>query len=264
MKEVFFIIVLSIGLYSCSNEHKADDENSIQSDNLLEYVIHTIEDSTQSYLNIKPELFELIDSMQLYVESNPNGKVRFAAKSFALTLSRLMMDTTLNSPEELQFFMDSVMLKLDDVIQTWYVETSAPNEESQQKTMVQYAIRLENNHNYVTEIDVHILSELKQVALYFPYDAVANPTIMFGNEYFELDTISFHQNDALDFVERTDSTHVSVLFNESLLDAMLSHSVMFVGYINDKEETDEITERFSDCSILLDKFHEQYKALQKR
>lgn len=263
MKKVFFIIVLCIGLCSCSDGHKADNENPMQSDISLEYIIQTIEDTTQSYLDMKPELFALIDSMQLYAESNPNGKVRFAAKSFALTLSQLMMDTTLNSPEELQFFIDSVMPKLDDIIQTWYVETSASTEEPRRKTMVQYAIRQENNHNYVTEIDVHIFPEWKQVALYFPYDAIANPSIMFGNEYFELDTISFHQDDALAFEGRTDSTTMSVLFDESLLDAMLSHSVMFVGYINDKEETGKMTERFSDCSILLSKFQEQYWELQK-
>ena len=263
MKRVSFIIVLCLGLYSCSNGNKADNEDTMQSDTSLEYIIQTIEDTTQSYLDIKPELFALIDSMQLYTESNPNGKVRFAAKSFALTLLQLMMDTALNSPEELQFFMDSVMPKLDDVIQTWYVETSDPNEDPQRKTMVQYAIRREDNHNYVTEIDVHIFPEWKQVALYFPYDAVANPSIMFGNEYFELDTMSFHLSDALDFVERTDTTQMSVLFGESLLDAMLSHYVMFVGYVNNNEETDEITDRCSDSAIRLDKFQEQYREFQE-
>lgn len=145
------LIFLCIGLCFCANGHNEKSRKSVQSDNLLESVLHAIKDTTQSYLDIKPELFSLIDSMQLYVEFCPKGKVRFAAKSIAMTLSQLMLDTTLNSPEELNFFMDSVLPKLDNVLQTWYVEASAPNEELQWKTMVQYAIRLENSHNYVTE-----------------------------------------------------------------------------------------------------------------
>ena len=258
------LIFLCIGLCFCANGHNEKSRKSVQSDNSFDHVLYTIKDTTQSYLDIKPELFSLIDSMQLYVDFCPKGKVRFAAKSIAMTLSQLMLDTTLNSPEELNFFMDSVLPKLDNVLQTWYVEASAPNEELQWKTMVQYAIRLENSHNYVTEVDVHILPDIKRVALYFPHDAVANPSIMFGNDRWELDTISFHINDALDFVERTDSTNMAILFDETLLEAMLSHYVMFVGYINDHEETNEITERFSDCAILLYKFQEQYSELQKQ
>ena len=75
--------------------------------------------------------------------------------------------------------------------------------------------------------------------------------------------MSFHLSDALDFVERTDTTQMSVLFGESLLDAMLSHYVMFVGYVNNNEETDEITDRFSDSAIRLDKFQEQYREFQE-
>lgn len=264
MKKIF-VIFLCIGLCSCTNGHNAEEENTSSADSTVLHVLHAIVDTTQSYLDIKPELFALIDTMQTHVESYPDDYVRLGAKSLAIDLTQLMMDTTLNSQEELQFFMDSVLLRLTDIQSTWYVESSAKGEVPEWKTMTQYVLRRKDDKNYITEINVHLLPDKKGIVVYFPEDAVSCPTIVFSKEGVQdMDTISFRQEDALAFEERTDSTNMVVAFDENLLNAMLSHDVMFIGYLNDDIHSDDLEDRFCSCMLILDKFQEQYGELQKQ
>lgn len=262
---LFLFALVSMG---CAKTAKTQSEENVQvadPDSTVLHILHAIVDTTQSYLDIKPELFALIDMMQAHVESYPDGDIRVGAKSLAMILSQLMLDEDLNSQEELQFFMDSVLLRLTDIQSTWYVESSAKGEIPEWKTMTQYVLRMNYDKNYITEINVHLLPDKKCVVVYFPEDAVSCPTIVFSKEGVQdMDTISFRQEDALAFEERTDSTNMVVVFDENLLNAMLSHDVMFIGYLNDDIHSDDLEDRFCSCMLILDKFQEQYGELQKQ
>lgn len=264
MRNKIILCLTFITLISCSKSTVTKNSEFTNSDSLMIHVLRAVIDSTQSYLDIKPELFALIDTMQYHTEFCPDDNIRIGAKSFALTLGELMMDTTLNTPEELQFYLDSVLLKIANVKDTWYIDTPMPEENPELKIMVQHILRPENNINYITDIEVYILGEQQRVVISFPEDALANPTIMFGieSEDFQLDTISFHEDDALALEERTDSTNMTVIFDDRLIDAMLTHPFMFIGYINDDESTTEIEYRFKDCMMLLNKFQEQYNEIE--
>lgn len=178
MKKIF-IIFLCVVLCSCANGHKAEEENTSSADSTALHVLHAIVDTTQSYLDIKPELFALIDMMQAHVESYPDGDIRVGAKSLAMIMSQLMLDEDLNSQDELQFFMDSVLLRLTDIQSTWYVESSTKGEIPEWKTMTQYVLRMNYDKNYITEINVHLLPDKKCVVVYFPEDAISCPMILF-------------------------------------------------------------------------------------
>jgi len=260
---LFLFAIMAAG---CAKTAKTQSTENVQvgdSDSTILHVLHAIVDTTQSYLDIKPELFALIDTMQAHAESYPDDYVRLGAKSFAIDLTQLMMDTTLNSLEELRFFLDSVLLRLTDIQSTWYVESSAKGDIPEWRTMTQYILRREDDKNYITEINVHLLPDKKGVVVYFPEDAISCPSIMFSKEGVQdIDTISFHYEDALVFKERTDSANMAVVFDEDLLDAMLSHDAMFIGYLNDDTCSDDMEDRFSSCMLLLDKFQKQYRELE--
>lgn len=258
------IMLTCIGICACSCNSNVNGDKPVTSfDSLTVNVLHAIMDTSQSYLGKKSELFALIDTMQYRSEFSPDDNIRINAKNLAQNLEWLMLDTTLNTPEELQFFYDSVLFKTTDVKSTWYIERSLPGEDPQWATMVQHILRHEDNINYITEIDVHIFKDKQRAVIYFPEDAVANPTIMFGKEYedFQLDTISFHKDNALALEERTETTDMTAIFDEGLINAMLTHPYMLIGYVNDDESATEVEERFRSCMVLLNKFQEQYKSL---
>lgn len=258
------IMLTCIGMCACSNNSNVDENKSVtSSDSLTVNVLYAIMDTSQSYLGKKSELFALIDTMQYRSEFSPDDNIRINAKNLAQNLEWLMLDTTLNTSEELQFFCDSVLLKTTDVKSTWYIEMSLPGEDPQWATMVQHILRHEDNINYITEIDVHIFKDKQRAVIYFPEDAVANPTIMFGKEYedFQLDTISFNEDDAIALEVRTDTTNMTAVFDERLINAMLTHPYMLIGYTNDEESATEVEERFRSCMVLLNKFQEQYKSI---
>ena len=205
MKKIF-IIFLYVVLCSCANGHNAEEENTSSADSTVLHILHAIVDTTQSYLDIKPELFALIEMMQAHVESSPDGDIRVGVKSLAIDLTQLMMDTTLNSPEELRFFLDSVLLRLTDIQSTWYVESSAKGEVPKWNMMTQYVLRRDNDKNYITEIDVLLLPDKKGVAVYFPEDAVSCPSIMFSKEGVQdLDTIRFSRK--MHLLSKREPTH---------------------------------------------------------
>lgn len=260
---LFLFAIMAAGCAKTAKTQSTENAQVANSDSTMLYVLRAVVDPTQSYLDIKPELFALIDTMQAHVESYPDDYVRLGAKSLAIDLTQLMMDTTLNSQEELRFFLDSVLLRLTDIQSTWYVESSAKGEIPEWKMMTQYVLRREDDKNYITEINVHLLPDKKSVVVYFPEDAISCPMILFSKEGVQdIDTIRFRQEDALAFEERTDSTNMAVVFDENLLEAMLSHDAMFIGYLNNDIHSDDMKDRFSDCMLLLYKFKEQYRKLQ--
>ncbi len=258
------IMLTCISMCACSNNSNVNgDKLVMSSDSLAVNVIYALIEPNQSYMENKTELFALIDTLQYRSEFSPNDHIRIGAKSFAQALEQLMMDTTLNTPEELQFFYDSVLLRTADVKSTWYIERSLPEENPQWATMVQHILRYEDNINYMTEMEVHIFKGKQRAVIYFPKDAVANPTIIFGrgSNDFQLDTICFQKDDVLALKERTDTTNMAAIFDERLIYAMLIHPYMIVGYVNDNESATEVEERFRSCMVLLNKFQEQYKSL---
>ena len=76
------------------------------------------------------------------------------------------------------------------------------------------------------------------------------------------DSIRFDYTNAIQVWQRTEENLEMIFFGNDLIDAMLSHHGMYIAYIGN-EETDDIYERYHDCHLMLDKFHEQYKSLKR-
>lgn len=109
-------------------------------------------------------------------------------------------------------------------------------------------------HDHITgiEIDVNIIPDGNRVVIFFPEDAVAWPVVSFGSN-----SNVFPVENIIAAYERTDSTNMVVVYDESLVDAMLSNEWMSIGYLDDNEDKED-TERFQSGALLLSKFQQQY------
>lgn len=264
MKRILYLFVIG-ALVACSSKPTQVNETHSESGQLLKHVMSSAFDSTVTLFDVREELYQLIDTMYTHAAYHPNIDVRIGAKSLAMDLTQMFLLEEYFSPNEILFFEDSVLLKLTAINQVWYIDT--PTAESDYYPVMNQAIlrhRDDDDKSYITEIDVCVCPDSNFVMIFFPEDAIGGAGIMFskGNDISKLDEISFHAEDAFRVYERTDSTNYALMFGQEMIDAMMSHEAMFIGYVNDNI-AGTFDERFKDCMTLLGKFHEQYPELLK-
>lgn len=260
MKKLYFSL-LAIVLVACSPKQTQTAQPTYGTDTFLLHVMQSILDTNRSILDVKDDLYRLSDTMLFHAQYHPDVDVRIGAKSLATTLIQLMLESESNSPDDIQFIVDSAIIKLTDVLQVWHAEDL-----SDYSILTQHIIRHRDNDdkNYMTEVSVYRLPDRTKLAIELPEDALEGASIAFGkyDNISELDTIVYSMADAEAIRERTDSTNLLLVFDDWMIDTMMSHGAMFIGYLNDQTELN-VSDRHRASMMLLSKFHEQYPEFLK-
>lgn len=255
MKKYFVILLLFLGVCSCSKTVTGELATT-PSDSLMLTVMQSIMDTNHSYLDVKEELFMFIDTMQSHVEFHPDSKIRIGAKSFADLLAQLLLEPEFNTPEEMQFTIDSVIEPITDVRSTWYYQAYDDGSHSLSQHILKY--NEQTNANDIVHLEVVADEKGELLIVSMPNKNYHFTSIAFsGDSIFEIDTIGFYRDDAkyIDILE-DDSTEY-VIFGSDCIEQMLSHQAIFIGYI-DEDESKPLDERYQSCMHLLYKFKEQY------
>ena len=255
MKKYLYFLFVLLSLSSC-NKTISTNEANIPSDSLMLTVMQSIMDTNRSYLDVKEELFMFIDTMQSHVEFHPNSEIRIGAKSFADLLAQLLLEPEFNTPEEMQFTIDSVIEPITDVRSTWYYQAYDDGSHSLSQHILKY--NEQTNANDIVHLEVVADEKGELLIVSMPNKNYHFTSIAFsGDSIFEIDTIGFYRDDAkyIDILE-DDSTEY-VIFGSDCIEQMLSHQAIFIGYI-DEDESKPLDERYQSCMHLLYKFQEQY------
>ena len=117
-------VALLLTITSCTKQVTSSEQDNI-TDSTLTQIFHATLDSTRTIMEVKDEILQLIDTMQCHVEHHPDINIRIGAKSLASTLLQLVMDETINTPEEVTFTIDTLLMPFTNVITTWYYDTTA-------------------------------------------------------------------------------------------------------------------------------------------
>ena len=255
-------IALLLTFTSCTKPVISSKQENI-TDSTLIHVLHATLDSTRTIMEVKDDIFQLIDTMQYHVEYHPDINIRIGAKSLASTLLQLMMDETINTPEEATFTIDTLLMPFTNVITTWYYDTTAL-ETLGYSCLNQAVIKYEeyDDANHISILDVILSPEKESLALTLPDDPVVFVAIAFSNGIDDINGASFGREDALE-IQSEESISEKVYFGQDMVDAMLSHDVMYIAYT----ETDSAktkNENFHSCMVLLDKFQQQYKSVKSK
>ena len=259
------LIILSLlALVACSKP-VTNTQPSIPADTLLMDIMHAIADSNCSCLDIADEFYMFIDTMQYHAESYPDENIRIGAKSLSMEICNLFMSDMFCTPEEVQFFYDSLITRLVDVQNTWYCNPVEPKDEIE---MYQYPVMTqhilfrygEDNMNHIITLDLYSLPEDQEaVIVTLPMEADSLAFIAFhGEDFGDIDMdIFFHSGNVIQSVPKSDECGVQLLYGREFIDAMLSHKGLFIAYIGDEEGDD-----LHDCHLSLTRFHEQYNRLK--
>lgn len=261
-KAMFFFIVLLLTFTSCTKQVTSSEQDNI-TDSTLTQIFHATLDSTRTIMEVKGDILQLIDTMQCHVEHHPDINIRIGAKSLAGTLLQLMMDETINTPEEVTFTIDTLLMPLTNVITTWYYDTTAL-ETLGYSCLNQAVIKYEeyDDANHVSILDVVLSPENDFLTLTLPDDSVVFVAIAFSNGIDDINGASFGREDALD-MQTGEHTSEKVYFGQEMIDAMLSHDVMYIAYTETNPAKTK-NENFHSCMVLLDKFQQQYKFIKSK
>lgn len=255
-------ITLLLTFTSCTKPVASSEQDNI-TDSTLTHIFHATLDSTRTIMEVKDDILQLIDTMQCHVEHYPDINIRIGAKSLAGTLLQLMMDETINTPEEVTFTIDTLLMPFTNVITTWYYDTTAL-ETLGYSCLNQAVIKYEeyDDANHISILDVILSPEKEFLALTLPDDPVVFVAIAFSKGIDGINGASFGREDALE-IQSEESISEKVYFGQEMVDAMLSHDVMYIAYT----ETDPAktkNENFHSCMVLLDKFQQQYKSVKSK
>ncbi len=255
-------ITLLFALTFCTKPVASSEQDGI-TDSTLIHVLQATLDSTRTIMEAKDKILQLIDTMQYHVEHHPNINIRIGAKSMAGNLLQLMMDETINTPEEVTFTINTLLMPLTYVITTWYHDTTAL-ETLGYSCLNQAVIKYEeyDDANHVSILDVVLSPENDFLTLTLPDDPVVFVAIAFSKGIDNINGASFGREDALE-IQSEESISEKVYFGQDMVDAMLSHDVMYIAYT----ETDPAktkNENFHSCMVLLDKFQQQYKSVKSK
>ena len=255
-------VTLLLLVTSCTKPLASSEQDNI-TDSTLTHIFHATLDSTRTIMEVKGDILQLIDTMQCHVEHHPDINIRIGAKSLAGTLLQLMMDETINTPEEVTFTIDTLLMPFTNVITTWYYDTTAL-ETLGYSCLNQAVIKYEeyDDANHISILDVILSPEKESLALTLPDDPVVFVAIAFSNGIDDINGATFGREDALD-IQTGEHTSEKVYFGQEMIDAMLSHDVMYIAYT----ETDPAktkNENFHSCMVLLDKFQQQYKFIKSK
>ena len=263
MKHLFiFPLVFLFSLSSCTKPVTSSEQENI-TDSTLTHIFHATLDSTRTIMEVKDDILQLIDTMQCHVEHHPDINIRIGAKSLAGTLLQLMMDETINTPEEVTFTIDTLLMPFTNVITTWYYDTTAL-ETLGYSCLNQAVIKYEeyDDANHISILDVILSPEKESLALTLPDDPVVFVAIAFSNGIDDINGATFSREDALD-IQTGEHTSEKVYFGQEMIDAMLSHDVMYIAY-TETDPAKNKNENFHSCMVLLDKFQQQYKSVKSK
>lgn len=260
MKKYLFLFFALCGLCSCNKSVTSDSVN-IPSDSLLLTVMQSIIDTNQSYLDLKDELFMFIDTMQSHVEFHPNPEIRVGAKSFADLLAELLLAPEFNTPEEMRFTIDSVIMPITDVRSTWYYQVYEDGKRSLSQHILKY--NEQTNASDIVQLEVLADEDSELLIVVMPDDRYQFISLAFsGDSIFEIDSIGFYREDAKEISYFEDDGTEYVIFGSECIEQMLSHQAIFIGYI-DVDESKTLEERYQSSMHLLYKFQEQYASMQE-
>ena len=255
-------VALLLMVTSCTKPITSSEQDNI-TDSTLAHIFHATLDSTRTIMEVKDDILQLIDTMQCHVEHHPDINIRIGAKSLAGTLLQVMMDETINTSEEVTFTIDTLLMPLTNVITTWYYDTTAL-ETLGYSCLNQAVIKYEeyDDANHVSILDVVLSPENDFLTLALPDDPVVFVAIAFSNGIDDINGATFSREDALD-IQTGEHTSEKVYFGQEMVDAMLSHDVMYIAY-TETDPSKTKNEKFHSCMVLLDKFQQQYKSIKSK
>jgi hypothetical protein len=259
MKKTFYLFLIALFVISCGKQVQ-EDSLYVSSDTLLMRIMQATIDDSISLFDITTDINAFIDTMQMHALTHPERDIRVGAKSFAGILSQILLDTTLNTPDEVALALDSFVVPLSNVTSTWYYEYYLHSDSSEFRNLSQEVIKYEeyDNSSHITLLDVSKFGSLEWVEIKLPNDPVAFTSVAFANNLTEFnDNAMFYREDAVHF-EQTEEHAEKLVFDENMIANMLTHDVMYIGYI-DIDTTKTLDERYHSCMVLLHKFQEQYK-----
>lgn len=267
MKRNFYLL-LALTLCACGKNVSPESE-SIPADSLLRTVLRAIIDTNQSCVDVKDEFYMFLDTMQSHVETYPDEDIRIGAKSFAMDLCGLFLYGDCCSQEEMQFFYDSLLLRIAAIPETWYSPFSSSEtigDDNQEPVLTQNVVFRygDDEQNHIIYMDLYFLPNNEEaMVVTLPMEAEYLSSVMFhGEEMSDIDTTStFNLMNAYKVLDKTEDLGQVIAFGKDLIDAMLTHDGMYIAYIGD-EDSDDIKERFHDAHLRLDKFHEQYQQVK--
>lgn len=263
MKKIIIYLCISVLCCSCNKFHTSDDNLVLPFDSTFILVVNSIVDTNQSFLDVKDEFKTLIDSMRYYAEFNPNEGVRIRVKSMAAILASLVLNTDSIdhiSPEEMRYFIDSLVVPLDEVKSVWYFEADTAENGP---FLCQDIIRLGDDKMYVTYIRVFLRPEGDVISFIYPDNAIYAASIMFAEEDFKLkEGLSYNQNNAISVGETDRMNSLFVSWGQEVVDNMLKNKMMFFAYISDNYDGTNAEECYKDHLLQLYKFQEKYNIVK--
>lgn len=268
MKRSLFLLLSALFFAACGRRSASESPLAdVPVDSLSYHVLMAIADSDRTVFEVQDELYALLDSLQAYVESDQDEEQRIHAKQYALDLSSIFLTEDFCSPDEVRFFVDSLVMRFSDIQSTWYCPTYMREENSDPLRIplmtqdVVFRDRWEGTEHVIC-IDYYDAPDYGEIlVITLPYDADYLTTIMFNSEGMDnIKDHTFSQEDAFRVVEHEEGG-MSLLFGPELIREMLTNDGMFIGYtgkdINENREC-----LFYDCHLILSRFQEQYTQLQ--
>jgi len=260
MNKLFlFAICIATLITGCTEPQTNNYSETTSMDSLVSQVMRALVDTNTCVFDYKDEFNVLLDTMAYHAQYHPNENIRIGAKSYAMLLSALCMDKESNlSSDKIQFFLDSMVLRLTHIQNVWYYDS--PDDSKDYPVLSQNVLKMEDDgKNHITSIEVRFCPSGNVVTVTYPFDAVSQPMIHFaGEDVTDIDTACvFDESNATSFEERSESGYLTITFDQSLIDAMLSHQAMYIGYLSD-DETKVPIERFRSSMLLLWDFQKQY------
>ena len=267
MKKLFFILPF-FALIACSKQPTVPKQADVDLDSVVHVVLRAIIDSNFSCLDCQDAFYMLIDTLQDHAEYSPDENIRIGAKNMAQDMCGWFLFGDYCTPEEVQFFIDSLALRLSDVTNTWYRPAISPNEisdwahEPLLNQFILFSDRVGDRKQIIC-LNLHRTPDGEEVmAITLPQDAEYLASVVFhGEDMRDIDTsLHFTINEALFTKEKTENSGQLIVFGEDFIQAMLAHDGLYITYIGN-EESDNIEDRWHDAHLLLPKFHEQYKTM---
>lgn len=266
MKRFFIPFLVGILLVSCAPKQTDSQPENVPLDSLMHQVVDAIADSTRSILDVEDEMYAMIDSLQVIVESDPDEDRRIGAKRFALDLCSVFFDETRFTPEEMELFYDTLIVRFSDVLHTWYCpfDNKAENDDPLGYPYLTQNVVFRDKwagDDHVVILDYYNTPDYGEtIIITFQSDADYLTSIMFNKDGMDnLSDVAFSQEDALHVIKH-ERGGFSALFGPELLQAMLDNDGMYIGFIG-KELNAERECLHYDCHVILAPFHKQYHML---
>ena len=253
------LVFVTFLLISCDKKNKQEPiESTVHTrDSMLLDIFNAVASDSVTLFDVSNEIRAVIDTMQTHAESYPDKDIRIGARSLAGILSQVFLDSTLNTPEEVAFALDSFVVPLAEITSTWYYGEDVYDTISF-KFLSQSLIKYEasDNEYHISFLDLFFSDSLNRLSLRLPDDPVFFGSIAFGKELQDYDAATFYREDALEISEE-EGTAEALVFGEEVIDEMQKNKIMYLNYF-DIDTTKTLDERFHSCMLLLDKFQEQY------